>query len=153
MKQSFWTMLATAGLLAATSSLAHAQYQQPGYGQQPYTQPGYPQPLVPYAAPAQPGGYPAPQGYGAPGAASVTPASPYGAAGQALGQAAGKAVGGGVAGTVATGAIGAVTGTGGATNPPAAPYGAPAPTYGGYQQPAYSMPPAQPGYGTGYPAR
>src|SRR3954463_2187796 len=112
MKQAFWTMLAIAGPLAATSSLAHAQYQQPGYGQQPYgqpahnqqpyAQPGNPQPLVPYAAPAQPGygGYPAQQGYGAPGAASATPASPYGAAGQALGGAAGKAVGGGVAGTV-----------------------------------------------------
>src|SRR3954449_10658477 len=86
MKQSFWTMLAIAGPLASTSSLAHAQYQQPGYGQQPYgqptytqqpyAQPGYAQPQVPYAAPAQPGygGYPAQPGYGAPGAAA-TPAS------------------------------------------------------------------------------
>src|SRR3954447_13262965 len=165
MKQAFWTMLAIAGLLAATSSLAHAQYQQPGYGQQPYgqptynqqpyAQPGNPQPLVPYAAPAQPGygGYPAQQGYGAPAAASATPASPYGAAGQALGGAAGKAVGGGVAGTVATGVVGAATGTGGTTSTPAAAYGAPAPAYGGYQQqPAYGMP-AQPGYGVGYPTR
>src|SRR3954452_7211504 len=95
MKQAFWTMLAIAGLLAATSSLAHAQYQQPGYGQQPYGQPTYTQqpyaqpgyttqPQAPYAAPAQQGyGYPAQPGYGAPGAAA-TPASPYGAAGQAL---------------------------------------------------------------------
>ena len=54
MKQAFWTMLAIAGAVAVTSSLAHAQYQ-PGYGQQPYGQPTYnPQP---YAQPgyAQPG--------------------------------------------------------------------------------------------------
>src|SRR3954463_6528912 len=102
-KQGFWTMLAIAGPLAATSSLAHAQYQQPGYGQQPYgqptytqqpyAQPGYAQPQAPYAAPAQQGygGYPAQQGYGAPAAAPAAPASPYGAAGQALGAAAGRA--------------------------------------------------------------
>jgi hypothetical protein len=159
MKQSFWTMLAIAGPLAATSGLSHAQIQQLGYGQQPYgqlpyAQPSYAQPPVPFGAPAQQGygGYPAQQGYGAP-AATATPTSPYGTAGQALGEAAGKAVGGGVAGTVATGVVGAVTGTGGTTNPPAAPYGEPAPTYGGYQQPAYGIPPVQPGYSAGYPTR
>src|SRR4051794_18105074 len=73
MKQTFWTMLAIAGLLATTSSLAHAQYQQP-YGQPAYNQQPYGQAQVPYATPAQQGygGYPAPQGYG-------TPAAPYGA--------------------------------------------------------------------------
>src|SRR5436190_19094603 len=85
MKQAFWTMLAIAGPLASMSIVAHAQYQQPGYGQQPYgqptytqqpyaqpgyaqpgyAQPGYAQPPVPYAAPAQQGysGHPAQQGY------------------------------------------------------------------------------------------
>ena len=33
------------------------------------------------------------------------------------------------------------------------PYIAPVRTYRGYQQPAYGMPPVQPGYGAGYPTR
>src|SRR5438067_13524749 len=83
MKQTFWTMLAIAGPLVTTSSLAHAQYQQP-YGQPAYNQQPYAQAQVPYATPAQQGygGYPAPQGYGTPAAASASPASPYGNAGQ-----------------------------------------------------------------------
>src|SRR6266403_1659413 len=71
MKKVFWTTLALAALLTETSSLALAQYQQPGYGQQPYgqptynqqpyAQPGYAQPQAPYGVPAQQGygGYPA----------------------------------------------------------------------------------------------
>src|SRR6266481_2776419 len=72
MKKVLWTTLALAALLTETSSLALAQYQQPGYGQQPYgqptynqqpyAQPGYAQPQAPYGVPAQQGygGYPEP---------------------------------------------------------------------------------------------
>jgi hypothetical protein len=67
MKQGVRTMVGVAILMAGTSSLALAQYQQPGYGQlPPYGQPGYGQPG--YTTPSQPGytGYPSQQGYGAP---------------------------------------------------------------------------------------
>src|SRR5215471_652145 len=99
MKQAVWTMVGVAILIAGASSLALAQYQQPGYGQPSYGQPGYGQPN--YAPPGQPGytGYPSQQGYGVPqqgygvrqqgyGAPQQgygAPASPtYGAPGQAL---------------------------------------------------------------------
>ena len=66
MKQTVRTMVGVAILMAATSSLALGQYQQPGYGQPSYGQPSYGQPT--YTPPNQPGytGYPSQQGYGAP---------------------------------------------------------------------------------------
>ena len=66
-KQGVCATAVVAILMAGTSSLALAQYQQPGYGQPPpYGQPSYGQPT--YTSPSQPGytGYPSQQGYGAP---------------------------------------------------------------------------------------
>src|SRR5437773_11839691 len=81
MKKVLWTTLPLAALLTETSSLALAQYQQPGYGQppygqptsnqHPYAQPSYAQPHAPYGVPAQQGSdaYPAQPGYSTPAAA------------------------------------------------------------------------------------
>jgi len=62
MKQAVWVMLGVATLMAGTSSVARAQYQQPGYVQPSYGQPSYVQPT--YTTPSQPGyiGYPSQQG-------------------------------------------------------------------------------------------
>jgi hypothetical protein len=78
MKRGVWTMVGVAILMAGTSSLALAQYQQPGYGQPPYGQPSYGQPS--YTTPSQPGytGYPSQQGYGAPQQRYGAPQPGYG---------------------------------------------------------------------------
>src|SRR4029077_8621076 len=86
MKQGVWTMVGVAILMAGTSSLALAQYQQPGYAQPPpYGQPSYGQPG--YSTPSQPGytGYPSQQGYGAPQQGYGAPQQGYGAPQQGYG--------------------------------------------------------------------
>jgi len=129
-KQALWNMLAIAALIAGTSNLAHAQYQEPRYGQPPYGQSSYSRPSYGQSGYAQPGygtanpqgytGYPYQQGYGA-------PTSPNdGGSGQAAGAMAGTGLGGG-AGAAVSGALGAVTG-----RPTQAPFGTAPPAYGGY---------------------
>src|SRR5215471_14202156 len=85
MKQAARTIVAVAILIAGTSSLALAQYQQPGYGPPSYGQPSYGQPT--YPAPSQPGGtgYPSQQGYGVPQQGYGVPQQGYGAPQQGYG--------------------------------------------------------------------
>src|SRR5712671_119852 len=105
MKQSHWTIIAIAILLAGTSGLAHAQYQPqpPRYGQPQYGQPSVAQP---YGTPNQQGnsGYPIQQGYGATAAPAYnTPGQTTGAAPEAI---PGMGLLGGAAGAAIAGAIG-----------------------------------------------